>query len=453
MKAKLVRVLRFLAYPALYLACLLAFIYLCLPTATLKGRIEAEFAQRERRARGPGEATMELSIGELDTYWLTGLELEDIALTVPARAAKGGSALAAIAGDAPAGDSARPSVLKVDRVTARVRILPLFIGKLTIDFTVEAFGGTIEGHAPLGGAGDLEVELSGIQLDRIEPLKAMLEGLPLFGVVHGSLSLSPEDGSFAKATGKLEVAADDVVLGDGKAKLIGVALPAAKVGHVSIVAKAEKGQLTIEELSAHGRDFELSGTGKLRLQESWKRTTSDVFVELKFTDSYRDLDDATRGLLGKPGQKYKPAIELDPRGTFKKAKSEDDFYRFHVTGRLDRLDVQPAGALSGKKRGAMKSEKVGDGPLGGLGREKKDTPAPNMPREPRDAPRRGEERIDAARPPVTEKPSPSETAAPVPEAPEHREERAPSEPPPSEPAPDTANGSDDKGAPAPGGDG
>ncbi|MSP24110.1 MAG: type II secretion system protein GspN [Myxococcales bacterium] len=364
MKARLLRLVRWLAFPSLYVVALLAFFYLCLPTKQLAARIEAEFAQRDGRARGPGEPGMTLEIGELDTYWFSGLELTKVVLTVPPRVPKGKGGLASLGVSASSAGAPAPSVVTIDRLTARVRILPLLLGRVTLDFRVEAFGGTVVGTAPYGSRGDFEAEGTGIQLGRIEPLAAMLQELPLSGVLHGKFSLAPEDGKFRKASGKLELGIEDVVLGDGKAKLMGVALPAAQLGHVAVVAKAEKGLLSIEELSAHGRDFEFSGEGKLQLQESWKRTTADVFLEFKFADGYRDTDDATRGLLGKPGQNYKPALELDPSGTFKKAKTDNDFYRFHVSGRLERLDVQPAGELTGKKKKTPPPAKGASGVLG-----------------------------------------------------------------------------------------
>ncbi|MBM4360503.1 MAG: type II secretion system protein GspN, partial [Deltaproteobacteria bacterium] len=298
----------------------------------------------------------------LDTYWLSGIKLEKLKLTVPPRIDKPKPAFPGI--DPPKAEPQAPTVLAIDHFHARVRLLPLLTGRVMVDFRLDAFGGTVRGVAPYATAGNVEVEIEGVHLEQIEPLRAMVQNQPIFGVMHGTILLSPEDGKFAKASGKVDLAIDDVSMFDGKSKLLGVALPTAHVGRVALVAKADKGQLTIEELSVQGKDLELAGEGKIRLNESYKRSTADLFLKFKFTDAYRDKDDATRGLLGKPGAKFKPAIEeLDPQKTFVRARTDDEFYRFHVSGRLDKLDVQPAGtgnATLRKTTGAASRAQLGE---------------------------------------------------------------------------------------------
>jgi type II secretion system protein N len=348
-KARLRRIARLLALPLGYLTLLVVFFYLTFPMDALRGRILAEFERQQRYGRPAGEPVMSLEIGELDTYWFSGIELEGLKLTIPPRVDKPKAAFPGL--DTAKTESAAPTVLAIDHVHARVRLLPLLTGRVMVDFRVDAFGGTIRGSAPYASTGDVEVEVEGIHLEKVEPLRAMVQNQPIFGVMHGTIVLSPEDGKFAKANGKVDLAIEDVSMFDGKSKLLGVALPTAQIGRVALVAKAEKGQLTIEELSVQGKDLELAGEGKIRLNESYKRSVADLFLKFKFSDAYRDKDDATRGLLGKPGAKFKPAIEeLDPQRTFVRARTEDDFYRFHVTGRLDKLDVQPAGTGGGGTR-------------------------------------------------------------------------------------------------------
>jgi len=349
-KARLLRVAKLAGYVFGYLTLLFVFFYLTFPMDALRGRILAEFERQQRYGRSASEPVMTLEIGELDTYWLSGIELEDLKLTVPPKVDK---PKAAFPGLDAAKDTAEPSVIEIEHVHARVRLLPLLVGKVMVDFRVEAFGGTVRGSAPYASVGNVEVELERIHLDRIAPLRSMLQNQPIFGVLSGAVLLTPEDGKFAKAIGKVDLQLDEVSLFDGKSKLFGVALPAAQIGRMTLAAKADKGLLTIEELSVQGKDLELAGEGKVRLNETYKRSSADLYLKFKFADGYRDKDDATRGLLGKPGSKIRPAIEeLDPQRTFVRAKTDDDFYRFHLVGRLDKLDVQPAGTGAGKKGGA-----------------------------------------------------------------------------------------------------
>jgi type II secretion system protein N len=348
-KARLIKIAKYAAYPLLYLFCLLFFFYLTFPMHSLKGRIVAEFDRQQRYGRPAGEPAMKLEIGDISTYWFTGVELKDVRLTVPPRVEKpkGGSPLLDLAPKDAA--PAKPSVLVLDRIRARVRMLPLLVGNVKLDFRVDAFGGRIEGTAPFASPGNVEVEIAGVHLENIEPLRAMVQGQPIFGVAKGSVLLAPEEGKFAKASGKVELAIDDVVMFDGKTKLMGVALPAANIGRITLLAKAEKGQLSIEELSAQGQAIELLGEGRIRLAETYKRSMADIYLKFKFTDGYRNKDDATRSLLGEPGKNFPPVIELDPAKTFVRAKTDDGFYRFHLVGPLDRLEPQPSGNASGKK--------------------------------------------------------------------------------------------------------
>lgn len=365
MKARLVRILKGAGVVFGYLSLLAFFFYLTFPMDALRGRILAEFERQQRYGRSASEPVMTLEIGELDTYWFSGIELEDLRLTVPPRADKPKGAFPGLEA---AKEPTEPSVIEIEHFHARVRLLPLLLGRVMVDFRLDAFGGTVRGSAPYASDGNVEVELEGIHLDRIAPLKAMVQNQPLFGVLSGNVTLTPEDGKFAKANGKVDLQVDEVSLFDGKSRLFGVALPTAHIGRITLAAKADKGLLTIEELSVQGKDLELAGEGKIRLSETYKRSTADVFLKFKFADAYRDKDDATRSLLGQPGSKIKPAIEeLDPQRTFVRAKTEDDFYRFHLAGRLDKLDVQPAGTASGRKTGARSPLNAGKGLRGNAG--------------------------------------------------------------------------------------
>jgi type II secretion system protein N len=383
-KARLLRIAKLFGYVFGYLTLLFVFFYLTFPMDALRGRILAEFESQQRYGRAASEPVMTLEIGELDTYWLSGIELEDLKLTVQPKVEKPKGAFPAL--EAPK-EAAEPSVIEIEHVHARVRLLPLLVGKVMVDFRIDAFGGTVRGSAPYASTGNVEVELEDIHLDRIAPLRAMLQNQPVFGVLSGNVLLTPEDGKFAKANGKVDLQLDEVSLFDGKSKLFGVALPAAQIGRMTLAAKADKGLLTVEELSVQGKDLELAGEGKVRLHETYKRSTADLYLKFKFADGYRDKDDATRSLLGKPGSKIRPAIEeLDPQRTFVRAKTEDDFYRFHLVGRLDKLDVQPAGAGAAKKGSARSPLNADKGLRGALpaseAADEAASPAPSPPSTP-----------------------------------------------------------------------
>lgn len=361
MKPRLIRFAKLAAYPLFYLFCLGLFGYLCFPFDQLRSRIVAEFdrmQQLEQRRGRSNKAPMQLEIGELDSYWLTGIEVSKARLIIPPdpQPVRGTSKRNLMGGKgAETDDQPEPSVIEIDHAHARLAILPLFVGDVRINFGAEAFGGEISGTVPWGsGSGSAEVVLEDLQLGEVQPLRA-LAGLPVLGKLSGELRLNPKDDKFSKADGGLELRIERVIIGDGKAKLQGVALPAAQVGDFTVSAQAKDGTLKIEEISATGRDFELSGEGRIRIREQWNRSRADIYFRFRFTDAYRDKDDTTRSLLGAPGSKIPPALEFDPK--VKRSKRPDGFYGWHVHGPLGDLKFDPQ-KTKGKARSSPKTPRT-----------------------------------------------------------------------------------------------
>jgi type II secretion system protein N len=389
LKKRLLRIAKWVAYPAFYFFCLGLFGYLTFPFGQLKTRIIAEFDRMQvKAARRSRSEPMRLEIDELDSYWFSGVEVTGARLIIPPKK-KRKSKMAF--GGAKKKDAPPPkaSVMAVDHITARVQILPLLVGNVRINFDAQAFGGELEGTVPVGD-GDVEVEFEGLQLIDVAPLQALLEGIPLQGVASGSISLTPKEGKFAQADGVVAVTIDTLKLGkkrkdeNGKVadvvEMQGVELPSVLIGSLNIEASAKDGTLTVDDFGAKGRDFELLGEGKVRLHESWDRSQADVYLKFKFSDAYRSKSDAASSLLGKPGAKFAPAIEVAPGSPFKRAKTDDGFYRFHISGALAKIDFKPA---SVKRSGSKKPRKTRAGgapklPFGTKSRPKIKRPSPKL---------------------------------------------------------------------------
>ncbi len=76
MKDRLVRVAKWIAFPAFYLFCLAMFGYLTFPYGRLKDRLLVEFEKHGK----PGQR---IEIGKLSSYWLSGVELTNVKLHMP----------------------------------------------------------------------------------------------------------------------------------------------------------------------------------------------------------------------------------------------------------------------------------------------------------------------------------------------------------------------------------
>src|SRR3712207_703926 len=135
MKGRLITFAKWAVYPVFYLFCLTAFGYLTFPYDRLKDRLIAEFDRRQQK-RSPGPP-QRLEIDSLDGYWFTGIEATGVRLILPPStdASSRSSAAAFSSGDAAKAEGPpKPSVIAADEAHARVRILPLLIGRVRIDF-------------------------------------------------------------------------------------------------------------------------------------------------------------------------------------------------------------------------------------------------------------------------------------------------------------------------------
>ncbi len=143
MKAKLLRFAKLALYPLFYLFCLALFGYLTFPVDQLKGRIVAEFERFQRKGKRPrpGEQPMRLQIGELNTYWLSGVEVKDAKLTIPTapdRKKKQQAALSSLASMGAGGPKApkKPSTITIKRLTALMEPLLLLVMAVVVGFIV-----------------------------------------------------------------------------------------------------------------------------------------------------------------------------------------------------------------------------------------------------------------------------------------------------------------------------
>jgi type II secretion system protein N len=375
MKEKLLRALKLAPYPLFYFFCLLVFGYLTFPFDRMKDRILAEIAGQTKGTKGAPTVT----IDRLDSYWLTGVSVEGLKVRFPPdeSAAKQNAGFGAFGMGASKPEPEKESVISVKEAHARARILNLLIGRVQLDFWASVFGGEVSGSAPAGSSkGDVSLKLEDVKLSEVEPLQTLL-GVPIDGRVNGSLSLSPVDGKFSKATGRVDLSVKGLVVSDGKTKIKGLlAIPPAKVEEFALAGEADKGVLKITKLSANGPDLELDGDGKITLKDNWGDSVVDLYIKFRFTDAYRGKDATTKSILGEPGSAVPSLIDTSVP-ELKRAKRSDGFYGFHVFGKLKKPDFQPSptdasgssgGAAGGRKTpggGAMPSPPFGGGKRGG----------------------------------------------------------------------------------------
>ncbi|HQP35736.1 MAG TPA: type II secretion system protein GspN [Polyangiaceae bacterium] len=332
MTPRMKKLLLWVGYPAFYLFCFFVFAYLTFPFEHLRDRIVVEFAKDQQKTGG----TMRLEIEKLTSYWLSGIDARGVRLISPA------PPVGADGVKKPAPE------IEIERLTARVSMLPLLIGRVTVNVTASAMGGTIEAStSKKGEERRIEADLENIAVGRFPPLVDMV-GLPMEGDLKGHLDVTMPEGKLAKTNGTIKLAFADYAVGDGKTKIKDtIALPKMTIGELTLDCDIKDGVARVTKLAASGKDLDFSADGKITLRDPFADSQADMYMRFKFSDGYRNRNDTTKSIFGAPGSTTPALIELaDPK--MKASKRQDGFYGWHVWGLVKslRYDPSPAGAAS-----------------------------------------------------------------------------------------------------------
>ncbi len=312
------------AYPAFYLFAFALFAYWTFPYERVRDRALLEFERQQATTPSPPR----LEIDRVGPYWFTGLMAKGVHLYSP-RPAK------------PDGKAQAPVDLAFDEVHARLSVLPLLLGRVTATFGAQAFGGSIDGAVRLSGDRRYELDVDDVELGKLEPIAAMLDGAPAEGKTRLRLDLTLPEGKAAKATGTFEMTLTNVALFDGKAVIggdQGIAPPRLEIGELTMTGEAAEGVLKVTKLSSTG-DLELTGDGKITLRDSLPDSLVDLSIRFKFSDAFRTRSEKAKILFGTPAGEVGIVERTDK---FRGAKRADGFYAFRVAGVLRDVGVMPA---------------------------------------------------------------------------------------------------------------
>jgi type II secretion system protein N len=326
------RVRRWLAlsgYPLFYLFCLFMFAYFTFPYERLRERLLVEL---EAQRQGNPNA-QRIEIESLGPYWLSGISLKGLSIVTPRTGADAASP---------------PSKMTFDKAHVRVSILPLLIGRVTVNFGAKAFDGSIDGWTRANSEGRrIEASLDDIDMSKMSLLGDMIGGLPMSGTLNGNMEWMLPDQKLMKASGTMSLSISDFAAGDGKTKIAGkLALPQINMGTFELTGDAKDGVLKISKLGAQGKDLDLAGEGRLSLRDPFGDSVADLNLRFRFSDGYKTKNEMTKSLFGAPGSTMPALFELaDPR--IKSSKRADGFYGWHMVGQLKDARFEPAPAGSG----------------------------------------------------------------------------------------------------------
>ncbi|HEY1959659.1 MAG TPA: type II secretion system protein GspN [Polyangiaceae bacterium] len=321
---------KWVGYPLFYLFTFVIFLRIFFPYDKVKERIVSTFNSQQR----PGPGQQQLAIDEVSGWWLTGIRIKGLRLT----SAPGPMAEA----------DAKPTVLVIDEVRAKLGVLSAIVGHTDLSFHVDAFGGSIDGSffQNPDKERDVEADFDGVDLSKVDALTDLL-GLPVLGTAKGTLKLDMPEAKASKGTGTLQVDIADVAIGDGKAKLKNALdWPKMSVGPLTLTAEAKDGVLKITKLAAGGKDLELSGDGKIQMRDLAMESTADIGLKFKINDTYRGKSKLTTALFGAPGSTHGGDVDaIVPK--MRAAHHPDGFYAFKLQGPLGKLEPRADVSFAG----------------------------------------------------------------------------------------------------------
>jgi type II secretion system protein N len=312
-------------YPVFYVFCLFFFFSVTFPYDKLKERIVTTFNAQQRGSSSP----QELQIDELDSSFVTGVKAKGVKLISPSTDPTKG-----------------PTEIKIDEARARISLLSLLVGNKDVSFKIEAFDGVIKGnYAESSKERSIEVNFEGVDMSKIDAISANV-GFPLDGRLNGNITLQLPEGKASKGNGNINLEVKDMFAGNAKELTVKTplgpfTLPRLKVGQFTVTGEAKDGVLKLTKIGSSGGDVDVVGDGRVQMREIATEAHLDASLKFKVNDAYRNKNDKTQLLFGKPGGKETPMLEMDQN--MKRSKTADGFYQLKIGGTLAKPDVKPSG--------------------------------------------------------------------------------------------------------------
>lgn len=417
MNPKLRQMATWVGYPLFYVVAFIGCAYVSVPWDRVKSALIDGFNEN---------SPLKLQIEKLTWAW-----------RFPGVAASGVKFVGAAPPPDPGGKAKAAPEYAVDDLFVRASVLPLLWGTVRLGYSVDGFGGSIDGmHKSSGKDREMEVEFDDVDVAKLPYVSETL-GVPLSGTLNGSVEMTQPEGKLNLAEGTVELTITGLGIGDGKTKIRDmIALPRVNAGDFTMKAEITEGVVKLTELNTKGTDLEVVGDGRVRLMDTFDSSLAELSLRFRFSDAYRNKDDTTRGILGNPVANTPGLFDLDPK--MKKAHREDGFYAWQITGPFSRLSFQPGTSSPEAPAAAKRAPRLAARPA---------PPAPAVPAAPPPAP--------APPPPAPEpEPPPPPAPVPVPPPPAPVLPAAPPVPvPPPPPAPPPAPEPAPAAPPPPAGDG
>jgi type II secretion system protein N len=347
------RHLRWAAYGVAYLFAFIVLAYLSFPYERLKQHLVSTY-----NASQLGPAPDRLEVDSLTWSWrFPGVVARGVRLTMGTAEAKAATGVT-VEASTETTPPPPPQVLAADEVYVSFSPFSLLSGARAASFGAYALGGEVSGWAR--DAADLrrlELQLDGINPGAVPQVAAAI-GLPISGRVSGQIAIDLPENNLTKAEGTVDLSAEDLVLGDGKAKIQNtIALPELHMGAFTLKAGITGGRLKLDECVAHGKDIDLALTGGLRLRKRLEASLAELELKFSFSEKYKTQSDLTKALFGQPDSKIPGLFDTATNGLL--TKQADGSYAARLYGPFTRLKPKPLLAKRSSSSGFARGKRKG----------------------------------------------------------------------------------------------
>lgn len=293
------RILKLIVYLILFVGSFFLFLYWMFPYEILKDRVSSAIEE-------PFGRQIEVSIGEIEPYYFTGLVIKNMKLT------------SRVDGEV------RP-LAEFDKVRARASVFSLLFGNASFSFLIRAGKGEIGGSVRQTDVGfDIDVDLDDFDVATIKWLESQL-GLKLSGKVGGNVTLKIDRSRPVRTSGKIDLGLDDFKLGASQMAIAGTTMPIPEMtitkGRGSrLKLTIDKGAVSVDEFRLADGDIAVDLKGKIFL------STVLSNYRLNLTGSFRVSDKLSEAV---------PILFMA-----EKQRQPDGSYPVTITGRITEPSIR-----------------------------------------------------------------------------------------------------------------
>jgi type II secretion system protein N len=336
------KIVRIPLYGLFTLVVFLAALVLTFPDERVKQIVivQAEQALNAGKRADAGDRIWEVRIDDLDLWWFTGIELDNVRLKERWTDEKKARVEAEVAEGAPPQE---PLTVTIPRVAGRVSILKSIINlglgaQYDVDFED---GGLISGEfVQNSDGGRFTANFADVDMYKASILQSVT-GVPGFGTLEGDVEIEIDPKTRRPIAGNIDLKGKKLTVGPATVKtemlpsMAYLEVPQTNFGTFVLKAKIVKDKgsqnpsLEFDEFSAKGRDVRMEVWGDVELSKVFSRGMANVSMRLQF-----DAEFVKENSLS-------PVLNIQ---LFRSGKSSDDWYGIAFTGLIGKM--KPKGSVA-----------------------------------------------------------------------------------------------------------